>query len=187
MSPSTSRFILSGAVIGLARVSYSMGKNLPIDIMSSFYKYLPESMWLEYLEPAILACAVLGIGWLLVWWRQVRWTATRITLTIASSIGCIIPAVCFAMIMNRDFWPESSAYVAAICWGSCWIGSTALIWRSPEHSAMNQTLTLSRAVPCPQCGFDLQGQRNTQCPECGRAYCLGDFAVESADVSRSPA
>ena len=31
------------------------------------------------------------------------------------------------------------------------------------------------AIPCPNCGYDLRGQRNTSCPECGREFALQDL------------
>ncbi len=183
MSPSTSRFILSGAVIGLTRVTYSIGKHMTLELgpFDVFPKTsLPDYESLQYLEAAVLACMVLAIGWLVVWWGQVRWTAMRIILTAASLIWATIPAVGAAIFFDQHYWPESRVYIAAICWASCWIGSTALIWRSPEE---RHTIHLSRTVPCPQCGFDLQGRRDTQCPECGRKYCLGDFASASRSAA----
>jgi len=184
MSPSTSRFILSGAVIGLARVSYSLGKKLVMDmgLFDTFpNSFLPKFASLEYVEAAMLGCTVLGIGWLLIWWRQVNWNNTRIILTAASIVWSTIPCEGVRLYAEPG-WHDSRVYLAAICWTSCWIASTALIWRSPELRT-----SPAGAVPCPQCGYDLRGQRNTQCPECGGAYCLGDFAATNAHSSRSAA
>ncbi len=35
-------------------------------------------------------------------------------------------------------------------------------------------------TPCPQCGYDLRGQTECRCPECGATFTLGDIA-EQAD------
>jgi hypothetical protein len=185
MSPSSSRFILAGAVIGLARVSFSIGKKIVFttELLDTFpNSFLPAFASLKYVEAAMFGCAVLGIGWLLIWWREVNWSVTRLILTVASIAWSTIPAIGI-MLYAEPGWPSSRVYLAAICWASCWIASTALIWRSGEFS---ETASLAGAVPCPQCGYDLRGQRNTQCPECGRAYQLGEIAPVISSAQAEP-
>ncbi len=37
--------------------------------------------------------------------------------------------------------------------------------------------TRSRRVPCPGCGYDMRGQKECRCPECGRQFSLSELLV----------
>ena len=42
-------------------------------------------------------------------------------------------------------------------------------------------------LACPSCGYDLRGQRQTRCPECGRAYTIQELILvrQQQTVKRS--
>jgi len=37
------------------------------------------------------------------------------------------------------------------------------------------------AVPCPKCGYDLRGQQECRCPECGQQFTVGELMQRDAD------
>lgn len=116
----------------------------------------------------------LYLGILAIWWRTVRWTSRRLIGIVSISAMVIVAAAAATLIalagggfettlvlssagFNCVFGPGLLALVAWICY--------------PTPTERGED-----GLRCPRCHYDLRGQRECRCPECGLEFSIGDLA-----------
>jgi hypothetical protein len=112
-------------------------------------------------------------GGLLIWWRTVRWTHGKHFGVLVTTLVLLLVLVSTAALV---FVSEPLVFVVLPLVGLIG-GSIALIvvsricWEPREGPA----------VPCPKCGYDLRGQQECRCPECGQQFTVGELMQRDAD------
>jgi len=128
-------------------------------------------------SPAMLFPGLmLYLGCLLIWRRAVNWTPRR-------RLGLLLILLAFALLLLlaagvpqllgwhaeaalRTLLSTSLVASGLALWATAWICHDA-----PEPDK----------VACPSCGYDLRGQQECRCPECGQEYTVGELAGRSED------
>lgn len=114
-------------------------------------------------------------GGQLIWNGCVDWTPQRrarvLTINLVQTAALITACV-------SHVWVESwaiviAAEVALIGGGIAIILIARVCYSPPPRSGAR--------LDCPACGYDLRGQRQCRCPECGREFALGDLLEPPAD------
>jgi hypothetical protein len=123
-------------------------------------------------SPAMLFPALaLYAGCLLIWKSTITWTFGRrigvfaiaaVTVALLLAAPPLIVALGAANRGTLFMLVTGSLSVTGI---ALWL-SSLICYDSPEPAQ----------VLCPSCGYDLRGQRECRCPECGQQYTLGDLA-----------
>ena len=110
-------------------------------------------------------------GGLLIWWNTVEWTARKrravllTTLTLLLAIG--VPA---ASCLLNELLAMFLTLLISLIGGGVALMVVGWICYTPPHER-----TTRDSVPCPQCGYDLRGQRECRCPECGSEFTVGQL------------
>lgn len=178
MSPTVSRLVLSLCIIGF----------LPIMYFTTFFVLIESSgNWsddeLYLLLSDVLCMLFLIVSWTVIWFGEIQWNTFRIVASIAvagggSIAGLIIGALCGAITNEEEIGILIGGAFAAVFW----IFGTAIAWRETksERAARLQHLGIN-AVACPNCGYNLTGLSQSNCPECGSSYTLDQlFAALTA-------
>jgi hypothetical protein len=113
-------------------------------------------------------------GGLLIWWRTVAWTPRKrfgvlVTSLILLLVLCVSGLLGF---VDTILVVPTVLIVGLIGGGIALIVVGRICWEPPATGP---------DVPCPRCGYNLRGQRECRCPECGTEYTLGDLAGGSED------
>jgi hypothetical protein len=79
---------------------------------------------------------------------------------------------------------EPGIALGGVFGGACWILCTTWIWRQTPAERIAAAMRAAPHVPvlCPTCGYNLAGQYEARCPECGTRYTL----VELLHGNRKP-
>lgn len=112
--------------------------------------------------------------WRSCYWHWLKHKGWRYLLLLcALSAGVQIAMSLAVWGIRRGFnlhWPYLTMFTAAAAVGGAIVG---LSWMVMIRRSMQQTLRAElrrRGVPvCQQCGYDLRGQVEPRCPECGTA------------------
>ncbi len=82
-------------------------------------------------------------------------------------VGTILPA----LIVVRQFRLPSWAIVLILtCWFPVLMVGQFWLWRGHIRSHVRQKLLEAGVPVCLSCGYDLRGQVEPRCPECGQAF-----------------
>jgi hypothetical protein len=108
-----------------------------------------------------------------IWTPVILWTARKKAVAIAGMVA--LGLLCFL-----DFLPVDAACEGLSLLSPLWslaLGTVIVLvsWcyfspPTPSPDVMN--------VLCPSCGYDLRGQRECRCPECGREFSLSDLTLQ---------
>ncbi len=142
----------------------------------------------DYDTPFLVAGAVTGLcfmaSWNMVWRTQVKWTNARIGLTtMLLPASLLLAVVAYGVVVAiESHATEVGIVLGTIAWAAGWLIGTALIWREtkPERAARLRAHGV-HALPCPQCGYNLTGLTQTQCPECGTKFTLDQLVADALD------
>lgn len=109
-----------------------------------------------------------------IWWTTVRWTlGRRIGVGIVSAVVVGASAATGLVALGGGGYDPNLIVPAAAF--NCVIGPALLVlvaWICyPTAAEMG-----AGKLQCPRCNYDLRGQRECRCPECGLAFALGDLA-----------
>lgn len=127
---------------------------------------------------AISPVAVFYCGGLLVWWPTVRWTQSKrrgVLLVTTSLLLWLLACGFVAWAFPISVLATLIFLVGPLPGGAVALVAVSRITYDPPH--------LRAAEPrCPNCGYDLRGQRECRCPECGRDYTLGQLVSRPDDL-----
>jgi hypothetical protein len=129
-----------------------------------------------FLPAGLLPGLMLYGGLLLIWRPVVNWTPKRRLRLLGISLAFLLVLLLAAIVPRLLRWgPDSSLLIllsinlvasGLAVWAAAWI------CHEPVEPAK---------VACPSCGYDLRGQRECRCPECGQEYTLGELAGRPED------
>jgi hypothetical protein len=110
------------------------------------------------------------LGCFLIWKGTIAWTSQRragvFAIVMASVLTILLAAAVPAMLGASNDWVLFTLLSAGLIVSGVALWVTARICYDPPDPAQ---------VLCPSCGYDLRGQRECRCPECGEEYALGDL------------
>jgi hypothetical protein len=162
-------------VATLALLPVIVGLEIPLCMFCDWLdRYFDELVaW----PPAVLFPAVaLYLGCFLIWKRTITWTPGRrigvLVIVAASALLVALTTGVAALIDPSDDVILFTLLSASLIVSSVALCVTARVCYDPPEPAR---------VPCPTCGYDLRGQRECRCPECGQEYALGNLAADSRD------
>jgi hypothetical protein len=123
-------------------------------------------------SPAMLLPGVmLYLGCLLIWRPVVNWTPRRRLGLSGISLAFLLALLLAASVPQLLRWQIDSTLLTLLStslaasglalWATAWICHDA-----PDPAK----------VACPSCGYDLRGQRECRCPECGEQFTVGELA-----------
>ncbi|MFN0137508.1 MAG: hypothetical protein ACKVS9_15495 [Phycisphaerae bacterium] len=130
--------------------------------------------WILLLGVVLGPAFVFYGGSLLIWWPTVRWTRRKLIGTLVTTLLYVLSiaavGVPFGVLSGN---PMSFVWmlVASLLFGPVALVTLSWICWTPlaEREAAG-------CVPCPKCGFDLRGQQECRCPECGFVFQVGQIA-----------
>ena len=100
-------------------------------------------------------------------------------------------SACGVYLALTEFLGTSIDKVGAIVYAGnvfciLWIVASTLAWRETKaERAARLCGRGDRLLPCPKCGYNLTGLRETRCPECGATYTV-DELVGALVEQRAP-
>ncbi|MDM8005274.1 MAG: zinc ribbon domain-containing protein [Phycisphaerae bacterium] len=124
-----------------------------------------------------------AIYWLMLWRRSVQWTLSRVSLTIAGSVGCLFAGVIAglaAMGVSGIRDEAFGVFIGGLVGAVLWLPVTILVWRErPAERAERIRQSASDVLFCPRCGYNMTGLQLARCPECGAQFTLNElFAAQ---------
>jgi len=81
------------------------------------------------------------------------------------------------------FFDGPFAWIMFLCIGVCYV----LVIRKGARRALRQQLNDAGMPTCMDCGYDLRGQIDPRCPECGREFTLLEVSVGGDPPLTKPA
>ena len=148
-----------------------------IGIIPSFARSVPGTT-LSALYPIVVfivfvwAIPVIGYGGSLwIWWptfghhprhRAVVLKATVVYLAVLS------PSILLTLLLDPFLGSMASIVLALIGCGVAVIVINRKL-AAPDHAG--------GAVPCPHCAYDMRGQHECRCPECGAQFTVGELII----------
>jgi hypothetical protein len=119
---------------------------------------------------------MLYLGCLLIWRPVIDWTPKRRLGLLGISLAFALLLLLAAGLPRFLRWGPGSSLVALLSTGL--VASGLALWAT---AWMCHDVPEPDKVACPSCGYDLRGQRECRCPECGEEYTLGDLTSGSQD------
>ena len=101
--------------------------------------------------------------------RQMRRRAWMMSLVLgAVAGGFAFLASHWIRMLGLPLWIGSIITIIVIAFGSAYISIT--YWRRPYTRFLRQYLQERGVAVCLDCGYDLRGQTEPRCPECGQPF-----------------
>ena len=147
-------------------------------IYSLAYLGAMDEFWMGALALAPL-CIFYG-GSLIIWLPVVQWTRKKRIGTWIISLCLVIPAAGLAALaaIYQNYIALPASLVFSLIGGGIALILLNWIWWTPPHQRAS-----AGAVPCPRCGYDLRGQRECRCPECGQSFDLSQIVAAAGTQS----
>ena len=190
MAPTVTRLILSFALIVATPTLFFLllfiGYQVFDDLIDRFFNYDEE---LFFIPISFMSVGFFGFGWWLIWRGEVTWTAKRKLKTwcvLGASMGLsALAAVLIAAVFRHD-GEIIGSMLGGLVWIVLWLFGTAWAWRETSAERAGRLAAMGvEALPCPSCGYNLSGLRESKCPECGSAFTL-DQLYAAVDEQRRP-
>jgi hypothetical protein len=127
------------------------------------------------LFPGVMLC----LGCLVIWWPTVNWTPRRWVRLLVISLLFALLLLLAGVVPRLLGWRNDSAILTLL--------ATSLVASGLALFAMAQIChdpVEPAKVACPSCGYDLRGQRECRCPECGRQFTVGELTRGRAGDER---
>lgn len=173
MKPPTIESIHPRMAASFALISITVGIELGLYVSAGwgFFPGETATILLLVATPMVTVYA----GSLLIWCPVVHWTRAKIRGTVYVSIGLLASvagAAGLAALWQPLYFAWIVGMIAEFVFGGIALILLAWIWWTPPHQRPGAT-----AVPCPECGYDMRGQRDCTCPECGNSFTLAEISA----------
>ena len=118
----------------------------------------PSGRTFILLEQLILH--LFALAWFVwLWWPLIA--GNRKTLaSVALTVG--LTAIVYLHTADQTSYVGPTVFFAAL----------VVVWFCTEDHGQP-----AAGVPCPHCGYDMQGQSDCRCPECGERFTIGDLRL----------
>ena len=182
MAPTITRLICSLALLVSAPMVFFLVMLIGFEVLQLGYSRGEQIVVGSY----VISGSFLAGGWVLIWLREIRWTDRRRLGTAGVLIGSVLVAALlsfgFAMVVGED---EAAYYLSGPLWAPLWLFGTALAWRETKAERAERLSAMGlAALPCPSCGYNLAGLRESKCPECGASYTLDQLLAAVQEKAR---
>lgn len=157
-----------------ALIPLIVGLEIPMFPLGDFLERHFNSVWAW--SPAMLFPGLmLYLGCLLIWRPVVNWTPRRRLGLLGILLAFALLLLLAAGLPRLLGWRTEAASLTLLGTGLMGSGlalwATAWICHDPAQPAK---------VACPSCGYDLRGQRECRCPECGQQFTVGELMQRDA-------
>ncbi len=159
-------FALIPLIVGLEILMAVLG-----DFLESHFNSV-----VAFLPAGLFPGLMLYLGCLLIWRPAVDWTPRRRLGLLGISLAFALLLLLAAGLPPFLRWGRGSSLIALLSTGL--VGSGLALWAA---AWICHDVPEPAKVACPSCGYDLRGQRECRCPECGQEYTLGELAGRSED------
>lgn len=123
---------------------------------------------------AVLPVVLVYVGTVWAWRHHIRWTPGRTLL--AGSIGAILLlTVLGPLFAGPDPFMYAPASALVLSGGPFIAGVGLLLLARHCIDTPAMPAVPGEALPCWTCGYDLRGQCECRCPECGTQYKVGEL------------
>lgn len=120
----------------------------------------------------LLAIPVIGYGGsLYIWWPTFRHHSRRHAVVVKVTIAYLAvlsPGILLVFLANALLGILLTIVLALIGCGVAVIVINRKL-AAPDHAG--------GAVPCPHCAYDMRGQHECRCPECGAQFTVGELII----------
>jgi hypothetical protein len=153
----------------IALVPLIAGSVVPLLFLGDFLERHVDDLlaWsVTMLAPGLL----FYLGYLLIWRRAIDWTPRR-RLALLGIISVYAVLLLLAVGLPQILrWRTDETLMTLL--STSLLAAGLATWATARvcHDPPDPT-----KVPCPSCGYDLRGQRECRCPECGEQYTLGEL------------
>lgn len=183
MAPTVTRLILSFALLVATPTVFFVSLFFFYEVANWNYRRSEQIM----LVSTLIGLATMTIGWVLIWRPEVKWSSGRTTGTFVVGIGGLLLSLligwAFAAASNEE---ELGIIIGGLVWFVLWLFGTAIVWRETKAERSQRLAAMGiSALPCPSCGYNLSGLRESRCPECGAQFTL-DQLFGAIDEQRRP-
>lgn len=126
------------------------------------------------------AAAIVGACWAVIFRASIAWTPRRAALSAAAFVGVWMLTAAAEYIARETARRDEINMFMPLAGLAASLAAVALTWR--ETRTERHARLAARTIPCPTCGYNLAGLKQTACPECGSQFRLEHFAgPRSAD------
>jgi len=157
------------------------GQWLLCQLWGLLWRILPPSGFAQVTSTLffdLVPVAIFYGGALLIWAPTVWWSRKKKRDVWLASIAL------FTLTGVSSFWAwyarllgfKTNWAIASIGCALALVLVSHVCWMPPKETRAGA------AVPCRRCGYDLRGQRECRCPECGEQFTLSDLAREMAKI-----
>lgn len=111
--------------------------------------------------------------WWVIWRRVVVWTRRRALLSGSAFLGVWLLAGFVTWYGRSVIGREEVEMFMPLMGVAGSLAALAALWcETPEELRKR---AMARTVPCPVCGYNLQGLKQTSCPECGAGFTVDEL------------
>ena len=149
-------------------------------VMAYFASFLSSSAEFGIFMLTLAPLMVFYGGSLIIWLPVVQWTRRKRIGTWMISLCLIGPAGALTALaaLTENYIAFSASLGFSLIGGGIALILLNWLWWTPPHERAS-----SGAVPCPRCGYDLRGQRECRCPECGESFDLSQIVAATRTQS----
>ncbi len=128
----------------------------------------------------VIATLIIVSAWAIIWRKSIPWTGRRAALSAFAFVGSWLAMTGVGYLLKQIIRGEEMDMFLPLLGVACALSGVLLAWRetAPERRARLS----ARAVPCPACGYNLAGIKESHCPECGTEFTLAQIAGVRAPV-----
>lgn len=158
-----------------ALIPLTVGLEIPMALLGDFLERHFETV-VAWSPTVLFPGLMLYVGYLLIWWPAVDWTPKRHLGLLGVSLIFILLLLLAVGVPQFLQWHVDSALLTLL--STSLVASGLALWAAARicHDPAEPA-----KVACPSCGYDLRGQRECRCPECGEQFTVGQLASPDTD------
>lgn len=157
-----------------ALIPLIVGLEIPVVALGDFLERHFNSV-LAWSPAMLFPGLMLYLGCLLIWRPVVDWTPRRRLGVLGILLAFALLLLLAAGVPQLLGWGTDSSVITLLSTGLVASGlavwATARVCHNPPEPGK---------VTCPSCGYDLRGQQECRCPECGEQFTVGELMQRGA-------